>query len=152
MEIFDAIKTRRSCRKFSKREIEREKLDIIIEAGRYAPSGGNNQTGHLIVITNRDELKILEEAVKEQFSTMTYDKNTYKSLVNSIRQSKTGNYVFHYAKRECCIGCRRGFACTKDTFGLLLWLYPLLWNDRKKHCCWNAVKWILTVWGINDRL
>ncbi|WP_368241957.1 nitroreductase family protein [Intestinimonas butyriciproducens] len=50
MDMLELIKSRRSTRKFLSRPVEEEKIDAIIEAGRYAPSGGNNQcrgTGYL---------------------------------------------------------------------------------------------------------
>lgn len=62
MEILECIKTRRSHRKFSDQIVEDKKIEKIIEAGRYAPSGNNNQTCHFIVITNKEvlmKLKIL---------------------------------------------------------------------------------------------
>ena len=56
MNTLEAIITRRSTRKFSDKPVEREKLDKIIESGRYAPSGGNSQTCHFIVIRNIEPL------------------------------------------------------------------------------------------------
>ena len=56
MDALELIKTRRSTRRYLQRPVEPEKLSIILEAGRYAPSGGNNQSTHLIVIKNRDIL------------------------------------------------------------------------------------------------
>ena len=53
MDALELIKTRRSTRRFQDRAVERELLDQIIEAGRYAPSGGNSQTTHFFVITDR---------------------------------------------------------------------------------------------------
>ena len=50
MDMFEIIKTRRSTRSFKEIEVEKEKIDKIIEAARYAPSGGNNQSSHFIVI------------------------------------------------------------------------------------------------------
>ena len=50
MEVYEAIKTRRSTRIYDKKEVERDKLNQIIEAGRFAPSGGNSQSTHFIVI------------------------------------------------------------------------------------------------------
>lgn len=46
----EVIGKRRSIRKYKKEQISEEKLSLIIEAGRFAPSGGNNQTNHFIVI------------------------------------------------------------------------------------------------------
>ena len=36
MDILDTLKNRRSCRSFSTKEVEEDKLNKIIEAGLYA--------------------------------------------------------------------------------------------------------------------
>ncbi len=46
MDAEKAILTRRSTRRFLYKPIEKQIIDKIVEAGRYAPSGGNNQTNH----------------------------------------------------------------------------------------------------------
>lgn len=43
MDVFEAIKKRRSIRKFKNIDVEDEKILKILDAGRYAPSGLNNQ-------------------------------------------------------------------------------------------------------------
>ncbi len=56
MDTFEAIKTRRSIRKFKNREIPDDLTEKIIEAGMYAPSARNQQPWHFILVT-RQELK-----------------------------------------------------------------------------------------------
>ena len=70
MDILEFIKSRRSTRKFTDKEIEAEKLDQILEAGRYAPSGGNSQSTHFLVIQNKDVLAHLQNAVRKAFAAM----------------------------------------------------------------------------------
>ena len=41
MNVFEAIKKRRSVRSFLDKPIEDEKLNVVLEAGRLAPSAGN---------------------------------------------------------------------------------------------------------------
>lgn len=94
--MLDYIKSRRSTRKFKSDKVPAELLNQVIEAGRYAPSGGNNQSTHFIVVENKDILTELARLAKEEFSKMQIEENTYKSLANSINASKNGNYVFHY--------------------------------------------------------
>ena len=53
MDVLDAIKTRRSIRKYEKRPVPEELLDKILEAGRWAPSANNAQPRNFIVL--RDE-------------------------------------------------------------------------------------------------
>ena len=43
MEVFDCIKKRFSVRKFSDEILGQEKLDLILEAGRLAPTAKNIQ-------------------------------------------------------------------------------------------------------------
>ncbi|MDE7296333.1 MAG: nitroreductase family protein, partial [Clostridia bacterium] len=84
MEVYEAIKTRRSTRIFDKKEVERDKLNQIIEAGRFAPSGGNSQSTHFIVIQSEEILSELAEIVMEEFAKMDITEGMYRSLVASI--------------------------------------------------------------------
>jgi len=48
--MLDLIKTRRSIRSFVDREVPGELVELILEAGRWAPSGMNNQPWRFAVI------------------------------------------------------------------------------------------------------
>ena len=96
MTTLEAIRTRRSTRRFSDKPVEVKKLDWIVNAGRYAPSGGNSQTCHFIVVRNKEVLAKLAELAQMAFAKMEITEGMYKSIANSIRASKKGNYVFHY--------------------------------------------------------
>ena len=61
MDTLEAIRKRRSIRKFTGELIPRKDLEIIIDAGRLAASGSNQQPWDFIVITDRcmiDQLKV----------------------------------------------------------------------------------------------
>lgn len=45
-----AIKERRSIRKFKREPVPEEKINLIMEAARLAPSGSNRQPWHFIVV------------------------------------------------------------------------------------------------------
>ena len=96
MNAYEAIITRRSTRKYKPDAVEPEKLRKIIEAGRYAPSGGNNQTNHFLAVQNPDVMKKLVELAEAAFTKMEATETTYPSLRNSILASKKGGYVFTY--------------------------------------------------------
>jgi nitroreductase len=96
MNTLEAIKTRRSTRKFKAQLVELEKLQTIVEAGRFGPTGGNAQSNHFFVISNPDVLKKLVELVQSAFAAMELREDLYKSLQNSIRLSQKGSYVFNY--------------------------------------------------------
>ncbi|MCR5721030.1 MAG: nitroreductase family protein, partial [Lachnospiraceae bacterium] len=96
MEAIEAILTRRSTRKYTEKVPERELVEKVIEAGRYAPSGHNNQSTHFFVFSKKELLSSLAELVKDEFAKMEADDNTYVSLKGAINAARTGNYVFHY--------------------------------------------------------
>ncbi len=51
--LLNAIKFRRSVRKFKNTAIEREKIKKIIEAGRFSPSGSNKQPLSFVVVQQK---------------------------------------------------------------------------------------------------
>ena len=62
MEVFDAIRSRRSCRSYSSEPATKEELERIVDAGRLAPTARNEQPWEMVVITGeawRRELGIL---------------------------------------------------------------------------------------------
>ena len=96
MNVIEAIKTRRSTRKFKARAVEMEKLQQIVEAGRFGPTGGNAQGNHFFVISNATALMMLKDMVQTAFAKMELRDDLYKSLKNSIMLSQKGNYSFSY--------------------------------------------------------
>lgn len=54
MDILTAIKTRRSIRSYIPKEIERSKLETILEAGFCAPTAKNKRPWYFIVTRNKD--------------------------------------------------------------------------------------------------
>ena len=96
MDTYEAIITRRSTRKYKPEAVESEILQKVVEAGRYAPSGGNNQSNHFFVVQKADVLNELISLAETAFAKMEVDENTYPSLRNSVLASKKGGYVFTY--------------------------------------------------------
>ncbi len=54
METLKTLKTRRSCRAYKAEHVEEEKLNAIIEAGTYAPTGMGKQSPIILVIKDRE--------------------------------------------------------------------------------------------------
>lgn len=95
-EMLTFIKGRRSTRKYKKDCPKRELIETVIEAGRFAPSGGNNQSTHFLVITDKKVLDTLQKLVAEEFVKMEVTEGGSKLLMHAIRASKRGEYVFNY--------------------------------------------------------
>ncbi len=67
MDVFEAIKKRRSVRKYQNRDVEEEKLKRVLEAARLAPSARNRQEWRFIVVRSKDmKEKLVKEASPHQ--------------------------------------------------------------------------------------
>lgn len=68
METLEAIKTRRSVRKFADKPVEPEKLQDILEAVQAAPSWSNMQCWRMVVVKDADtRAKISDLSYVETF-------------------------------------------------------------------------------------
>jgi len=66
MDLQEAIKGRRSIRNFKKQNIPEETITRLIEAASYAPSAGNIQPWHFIIVRNPTIKKKLAESALNQ--------------------------------------------------------------------------------------
>jgi nitroreductase len=62
MEALEAIRNRRSVRRYTGDAISREDLETIVDAGRLAASGSNRQPWEFIVVTERETMEALKVA------------------------------------------------------------------------------------------
>lgn len=144
MNALDSIMTRRSTRRFKKDMPETEKLEKIVEAGRYAPSGGNNQTTHFFVIQNEELLKELAEAAQKAFAAMEAEEGMYPSMLSSVLQSKKGGYVFHYNAPVLIVTAnRKDYGNNIADCACALENMMIAANELDLGSCWiNQLKWL----------
>lgn len=58
-ETMHTLLNRRSVRKFKSGQIADEELNAVLEAGKYAPSGGNQQSALFVVVQDKGTLEKL---------------------------------------------------------------------------------------------
>lgn len=59
MDLFEAIKNRRSVRRYKPGLIPKKELEMIVDAGRLAATGSNRQPWDFIVVTDKERIKDL---------------------------------------------------------------------------------------------
>ena len=67
-ETLKTLKERRSCRKYQTKQVEADVLDLILEAGTYAPTGMNRQAPVIVAVQDketRDKIAKMNAAVME---------------------------------------------------------------------------------------
>lgn len=151
-KVIETIQNRRSIRRYKQKQITDEELDKIIEAGCYAPSGGNNQSSHFVVIQSLETLNELKALVVEEFSKMEIKEDTYKSLKASILQSKKGNYDFTYhAPTLILISNLRGYGNAMADCSVALENMMLAATSLKIGSCWvNQLKWLADNYAVKN--
>lgn len=67
MDVYEAIKTRRSVRAYETRQIPDDVLMRVFEAGRVAPSASNSQPWHFIVVKSPKKREVLSKRMFTKF-------------------------------------------------------------------------------------
>ena len=85
MTLLDTIRRRYSCRAYQERPIEQEKLDILFEAARLAPSARNEQDWRFVVVTDKE--------TKHQVAKTTNRPRAFKKAGAIIAACSNSDYV-----------------------------------------------------------
>ncbi|MBO6041228.1 MAG: nitroreductase family protein [Oscillospiraceae bacterium] len=80
MEFKEVIRSRYSCKKYSSRQVEPDKLNAILEAGRLAPTAKNLQEQRIYVLQSEEALAKIDKATPCRYGAPTvlvvaYDRN-----------------------------------------------------------------------------
>ena len=59
MELFEALRVRESCRAYSSKPLEKEKIEKLLEVACMAPSAGNGQPWRFVAVTDKATLASL---------------------------------------------------------------------------------------------
>ena len=71
MEFKEVIKKRYSCKAYSDRQVEDDKLNAILEAGRLAPTAKNLQEQHVYVLQSEEALAKIDAATPCRYGAPT---------------------------------------------------------------------------------
>ena len=95
-EVIKNMLTRRNIRTYEEKQITDEQLNALLEAAKYAPSGGNSQTWRFTVVQNKEKLEQLNSLVRESFRHFEVDEKTYRSNKSGKKAAEKDNYKSYY--------------------------------------------------------
>ncbi len=144
MDAMQALLTRRSTRNYKPDAVEPEKLNQILKAAGQAPSGGNNQYNHFLVIRNSDVIRNLIGMTEAAFAKMEIAEDTYASLKHAITAAKKGGYVFCYnAPILIVVANRKGYGNNIADCACAIENMMVAANALDLGSCWiNQLKWL----------
>ena len=99
MEVIEAILSRRSIRRFKPEPLQEEHLKKILEAAQQAPSAGNKQPWHFIVVRDPDTKARLGEIARNQ----TWISNAGVIIVALAMDKKSPRVYEKWAERDVMI-------------------------------------------------
>lgn len=111
MDVFDAISERQTVWSYQQRQVEPEKIERILEAARWAPSGANSQPWDFVVVTDtatKSQLKGLLKEGHSRWMTQAMPEPRPQSAIDVIHQWVEG---YSHGCTEfivCCVNYRTG--------------------------------------------
>ena len=117
MDFMDISKMRITVRRFDPRPVEQEKIEKILEAGRWSPTAVNAQPQRVLVLNTPENLAKVRE-----FCTFGYDKK-YADLNHECDDREHGHNVYYYGSPLVLFVCYDRTAC---------WYHP---PERREQRC-----------------
>lgn len=105
MDFMDISKLRVTVRKFEQAPVEKEKIDKILEAGRWSPTAVDFQPQRILVLDTKQSL----EKVKE-FCTFGYDEK-YRNIDENCGRVDSEHNVYYYGSPLVFIVCYDKTVC-----------------------------------------
>lgn len=124
--IMKVIRERRSIRKFEEKDIPLDNIMTILEAGRWAPSGMNNQPWRFLVVS-KDDVR------KESLATCTKYGKIIQRANTLVVVLIDKQVMYNETKDHQAIGaCIQNMLLAAHAMGLgAVWLGEILNNEEK---------------------
>jgi nitroreductase len=123
--MLDLIKTRRSIRAFTGKAVTDDLVNQVLEAGRFAPSGMNNQPWRFAVIRDKD--------LKDMLSGLTRYSKTIRGADVLIAVFLDTGTSYHHIKDVQAVGaCIQNMLLAIHALGLGgVWLGEILKSEKE---------------------
>ena len=148
MDVLEAMRTTFSCREFTDDPVTDEQLHRILDAARFAPSGGNRQGGHVVVVRDPEVRRRLGELCQPALRLYAAQSDAGETPFNTVhptsvdpdqaRDTPTDRLPLFERLDEVpvvlvvSVDLSRGASMDKDLdrVGLVTGasIYPLVWN------------------------
>ena len=107
--LMDIIKARHSIRKYTKKQISREDLDKILEAGNFAPNAGGGQRSMMVAVHNSEMAAHLGRMNLARFNRANLSGSYVSAEQPSVIDNPTMKNGFYDAPTVVCIFCQDDF-------------------------------------------
>ena len=118
--LMDVIKARHSIRRYQDKQIKREDLEKILEAGNYAPNAGGGQRSRMVAIYNKELAKKVGKMNMAHFDRTHLAGNYVSKEQPSTIDDPSIQNGFYDAPTVICVFCQDNFLFkTADAFCMM---------------------------------
>lgn len=118
--LMDLIKARHSIRKYTGEQIDRKNLEIILEAGNFAPNAGGGQRSRMVAIHNKELAAYVGRLNMAKFDRTNLAGNYVSKEQPSTIDDLTIQNGFYDAPTVICVFCQDNFLFkTADAFCMM---------------------------------
>ncbi|MFO8132346.1 MAG: nitroreductase [Thermoplasmatota archaeon] len=100
MDVLEAIRTRRSIRRYTDEPVSREQIEEVIQAGRFAPSAENRQPWRFIVVTDREVIAWLSGKIREAIRRLLRYRGIARLWMKELRDTRVLKLLYGVAYAE----------------------------------------------------
>lgn len=108
--LMNIIKARHSVRKYTDKQISREDLELILEAGNYAPNAGGGQRSMIVAVHNAELSAKIGRMNLAKFDRSRLIGSYVSKEQPSVIDDPTMKNGFYGAPTVAAIFCQNGFA------------------------------------------
>ena len=120
MALLDIIKKRHSIRKYKDRQISREDLEKILEAGNFAPNAGGGQRSMMVAVHNKELATHIGKMNMANFDRTHLAGSYVSNEQPSTIDDPTIKNGFYDAPTVVCVFCQNNFLFkTADAFCMM---------------------------------
>lgn len=120
MELMDIIKARHSIRKYTDKQISREDLEKILEAGSFAPNAGGGQRSVMVAVHDKELTTHIGKMNMAHFDRTNLAGNYVSKEQPSTIDAPTIRNGFYGAPTVVCVFCQDNFLFrTADAFCIM---------------------------------
>lgn len=108
--LMDIVKARHSVRKYTDKQISRSDLELILEAGNYAPNAGGGQRSMIVAVRNAELTAKIGRMNVAKFDRSRLIGSYVSKEQPSVIDDPTMKNGFYGAPTVAAIFCQNGFA------------------------------------------
>ena len=108
--LMDIVKARHSVRKYTDKQISRSDLELILEAGNYAPNAGGGQRSMIVAVRNAELTAKIGRMNLAKFDRSRLIGSYVSKEQPSVIDDPTMKNGFYGAPTVAAIFCQNGFA------------------------------------------